>query len=349
MVRLCAPDARGHDQRAGGAGSRGAVRRGRDTPHRVTRGPCFARCIGEPACQRLRSPRRRGSCGCSGGLATNSSRDTCWQATSGTSRSRSSSPPARSITRSTSGRSPAHSFRGASSWPVAASTSSEGCARHDAVVTGEKLLWLWTLVVLGFFSIARFKLDHYIFPAAPACCLIAAHALARSSSRRRRSPVGHALQRAAHCRPADRWRQFWRRRARAAEPCASAGAFVLPFAVFVGGVGLLFQIGANRLACSGRGRRARGDAARQLHDRCRRRFSSARAGAADGARCPPARARDVTLGAGRTLSTRTMARKSSLLLESSNRSTGNRRGAVRVSGATGAGIRRDAASRLPGA
>jgi 4-amino-4-deoxy-L-arabinose transferase-like glycosyltransferase len=31
-------------------------------------------------------------------------------------------------------------------------------------------------VVLGFFSIARFKLDHYIFPAAPACCLIAAHA-----------------------------------------------------------------------------------------------------------------------------------------------------------------------------
>ena len=40
----------------------------------------------------------------------------------------------------------------------------------------EALLWLWVLVVLGFFSLARFKLDHYIFPAAPACCLIAAHA-----------------------------------------------------------------------------------------------------------------------------------------------------------------------------
>jgi hypothetical protein len=30
--------------------------------------------------------------------------------------------------------------------------------------------------VIGFFSIARFKLDHYIFPAAPACCLLAANA-----------------------------------------------------------------------------------------------------------------------------------------------------------------------------
>ncbi len=40
----------------------------------------------------------------------------------------------------------------------------------------EKLLWLWTIVVVAFFSFARFKLDHYIFPAAPACCLIAARA-----------------------------------------------------------------------------------------------------------------------------------------------------------------------------
>ena len=40
----------------------------------------------------------------------------------------------------------------------------------------EKLLWLWTIVVVAFFSVARFKLDHYIFPAAPACGLIAARA-----------------------------------------------------------------------------------------------------------------------------------------------------------------------------
>ena len=40
--------------------------------------------------------------------------------------------------------------------------------------TDEKLLWLWSFVVIGFFSLARFKLDHYIFPAAPVLCLIAA-------------------------------------------------------------------------------------------------------------------------------------------------------------------------------
>lgn len=40
----------------------------------------------------------------------------------------------------------------------------------------EQSLWLWMACVVGFFSLARFKLDHYIFPAAPACCLIAAQA-----------------------------------------------------------------------------------------------------------------------------------------------------------------------------
>jgi 4-amino-4-deoxy-L-arabinose transferase-like glycosyltransferase len=44
----------------------------------------------------------------------------------------------------------------------------------------EKLLWIWTIVVIAFFSAARFKLDHYIFPAAPTCCLLAAHAWRRS-------------------------------------------------------------------------------------------------------------------------------------------------------------------------
>jgi 4-amino-4-deoxy-L-arabinose transferase-like glycosyltransferase len=40
----------------------------------------------------------------------------------------------------------------------------------------EKLLWLWVVIIVGFFTAARFKLDHYIFPAAPAVCLIAAKA-----------------------------------------------------------------------------------------------------------------------------------------------------------------------------
>jgi hypothetical protein len=38
------------------------------------------------------------------------------------------------------------------------------------------MLWAWIAVVFGFFSASRFKLDHYIFPLAPAACLLAADA-----------------------------------------------------------------------------------------------------------------------------------------------------------------------------
>ncbi len=40
----------------------------------------------------------------------------------------------------------------------------------------EILLWVWVGVVFLFFSIARFKVDRYVYPAAPACCLLAARA-----------------------------------------------------------------------------------------------------------------------------------------------------------------------------
>jgi 4-amino-4-deoxy-L-arabinose transferase-like glycosyltransferase len=56
--------------------------------------------------------------------------------------------------------------------------------RRLAWTTEEKLLWLWAAVVIGFFSVARFKLDHYIFPAAPVCCLIAAKAWRDAAQRR---------------------------------------------------------------------------------------------------------------------------------------------------------------------
>lgn len=58
---------------------------------------------------------------------------------------------------------------------------------RQAMSTEEKLLFLWIAVVIGFFTAARFKLDHYIYPAAPACCLIAAHAwrLALADTERR--------------------------------------------------------------------------------------------------------------------------------------------------------------------
>ena len=40
----------------------------------------------------------------------------------------------------------------------------------------ELLLWVWVGVIFIFFSLARFKVDRYVYPAAPACCLLAARA-----------------------------------------------------------------------------------------------------------------------------------------------------------------------------
>ena len=38
------------------------------------------------------------------------------------------------------------------------------------------LLWAWTIAIVGFFTCSTFKLDHYVFPAAPALCLLIASA-----------------------------------------------------------------------------------------------------------------------------------------------------------------------------
>ena len=40
----------------------------------------------------------------------------------------------------------------------------------------ELLLWAWTIGVIGFFTFSRFKLDHYVFAAAPSLCLLCARA-----------------------------------------------------------------------------------------------------------------------------------------------------------------------------
>lgn len=51
-----------------------------------------------------------------------------------------------------------------------------------AMVKGERLdsaeilLWSWTAAIVGFFTFSTFKLDHYVFPAAPALCLLCARA-----------------------------------------------------------------------------------------------------------------------------------------------------------------------------
>jgi 4-amino-4-deoxy-L-arabinose transferase-like glycosyltransferase len=50
---------------------------------------------------------------------------------------------------------------------------SDGATGVDAV---ERLLWIWSAVIVGFFTCSSFKLDHYVFPAAPALCLLCARA-----------------------------------------------------------------------------------------------------------------------------------------------------------------------------
>ena len=40
----------------------------------------------------------------------------------------------------------------------------------------ETMLWAWSGVIVGFFTLSTFKLDHYVFPASPALCVLAARA-----------------------------------------------------------------------------------------------------------------------------------------------------------------------------
>ena len=48
--------------------------------------------------------------------------------------------------------------------------------RRESLDGVEILLWTWTIAIVGFFTLSTFKLDHYVFPAAPALCLICARA-----------------------------------------------------------------------------------------------------------------------------------------------------------------------------
>jgi 4-amino-4-deoxy-L-arabinose transferase-like glycosyltransferase len=53
-----------------------------------------------------------------------------------------------------------------------------GVRRRESPDSVETLLWCWTAAIVGFFTASRFKLDHYVFPAAPALCLLTARAWA---------------------------------------------------------------------------------------------------------------------------------------------------------------------------
>ena len=49
---------------------------------------------------------------------------------------------------------------------------ARAAARGEKTPTLEVLLWVWTATVMAFFSASQFKLDHYIFPVAPALCVL---------------------------------------------------------------------------------------------------------------------------------------------------------------------------------
>ena len=55
--------------------------------------------------------------------------------------------------------------------------------------SAERLLWSWSIAVVGFFTLSGFKLDHYVFPAAPALCLLCAAAWSQARSEERH-PIG---------------------------------------------------------------------------------------------------------------------------------------------------------------
>lgn len=54
-------------------------------------------------------------------------------------------------------------------------------ARGDQVSDEERLFWAWSVGTTLFFTLSRFKLDHYIYPVLPALSIIAANAWCRLS------------------------------------------------------------------------------------------------------------------------------------------------------------------------
>src|SRR6185503_21206419 len=53
---------------------------------------------------------------------------------------------------------------------------ARAAVRREPLDGVETLLWVWAFTIVGFFTLSTFKLDHYVFPAAPALCLLCARA-----------------------------------------------------------------------------------------------------------------------------------------------------------------------------
>jgi 4-amino-4-deoxy-L-arabinose transferase-like glycosyltransferase len=101
----------------------------------------------------------------------------------------------------------------------------------DAV---ETMLWTWSGIVVGFFTLSTFKLDHYVFPVAPALCLLCARAWSdpRPATRVGRHLIGPLLIAAGIA-------MAYLIMVRLALP---SGAAVVPVAMIVCGAALTIQI-----------------------------------------------------------------------------------------------------------
>jgi 4-amino-4-deoxy-L-arabinose transferase-like glycosyltransferase len=71
-------------------------------------------------------------------------------------------------------------------------------ARGSPCRTTERMLWAWSIAVVGFFTLSHTRYDHYIYPVAPSLCLLAANEWSRlqtvpSLSRHWGAVVGAAL------------------------------------------------------------------------------------------------------------------------------------------------------------
>ena len=80
------------------------------------------------------------------------------------------------ISPSTSGFLRPVSCHGPAWFSVVSSTTSRAVVNGERLEAVEMLLWIWTFVIVVFFTLSTFKLDHYVFPAAPALCLLCARA-----------------------------------------------------------------------------------------------------------------------------------------------------------------------------
>ena len=122
--------------------------------------------------------------------------------------------------------------------------------RGEPLSVEERALWTWILVIMAFFTAAGFKLDTYIFPAAPATAMLAAFGWHQASGR-----------------AAGAGASAWTRHAVAAVAVVliaggilgsvvlfridlrlAAGALVLPAALFGGGAVLALQLRRHREA-----------------------------------------------------------------------------------------------------